>query len=116
MVASKSDTVKPHLHQSSVWAAFTIEVTYQGNVELVVYKMTRATMKDIRKTTKYQLLGASGYLYGNIHVGRMKLKSKTNLQHLLVVRINLFTIDVLLSHSVCLPDLPVEFCPPLLDA
>jgi hypothetical protein len=73
MVASKSDMMKPHLHQSSAWTTFNIRVTHHGKVELVLYRTTRATMKDTRKTMKYQLLGASRYLYAGVHVGRMKL-------------------------------------------
>jgi hypothetical protein len=41
---------------------------------------------------------------------------ETNLQHLLIVRVDLVIVDVLLTHSIGLPELPVEVCPPLLDA
>lgn len=37
------------------------KTTHQGKVESLLYITTRATMKDKRRTRKYQLLGASGY-------------------------------------------------------
>jgi hypothetical protein len=116
-VASRSDTRKPHLHRSSAWTTFPITATHHGKVESVLYKTTRAMTKDRRKTTKYQLLGASGYCFRNIHVGNLNTeKCKTNLQHLLVVRIDVIIIDVLLPHSVGLPELPIKIRPYVFDA
>jgi len=42
-------------------------------------------------------------------------KRETNLQHLLVVGIDMFILDVLLPHSIGLPDLPVEVRPRILN-
>jgi hypothetical protein len=116
-VASKSEIRKPHLHCSSAWTISPITATHHGKVESVLYKTTRATTKESRKTTKYQLLGASGYYYKNIHLGELNTKKcKINLQHLLVVGIDIFVIDVLLPHSVSLPELPVKIGPYVFDA
>jgi hypothetical protein len=117
IVASKSEIRKPHLHCSSAWTTFPITTTHHGKVESVLYKTTRATTKASRKTTKYQLLGASGYYYKNIYVFKLNAdKCETNLQHLLVVGIDVIIIDVLLSHSVGLPELPVKIRPYVFDA
>jgi hypothetical protein len=117
IVASKSEIRKPHLHCPSAWATFPITATHHGKVESVSYKTTSATTKDRRKTTKYQLLGASGYYYRNIHVGKLNTeKRKNNLQHLLVVGIDIFIIDMLFPHSVVLPELPVKIRPYIFDA
>jgi hypothetical protein len=117
IAASKSEIRKPHLHCSSAWTISPITATHHGKVELVLYKTTRATTKERRKTMKYQLSGASGYYYTDIYVGKLNTeKCKTNLQHLLVVRINIFIINVLLPHSVGLPEFPVKIRPYFFDA
>jgi hypothetical protein len=90
---------------------------HNGKVELALYETTRATTKASRKTTKYQLLGASGYYYRNIHVGKLNTdKCKTNLQHLLVAGIDVIIIDVLLPYSIGFRELPVKICQYVFDA
>jgi hypothetical protein len=80
IVASKSEIMKPHLHCLSAWTTFSITTTHHGKVELVLYITTKEITKATTKTAKYQLLGASGYYYKNIHVGKLKTrKCKTNL-------------------------------------
>jgi hypothetical protein len=117
IVASKSEIRKPHLHCLSAWATLPTTTTHHGKVELVLYRTTKATTKATRKTTKYQLLGASGYYYRNIRVGKLNIENcKTSLQHLLVVGIDIFIIDVLLPHPVGFPELPVKIRPDLFDA
>jgi len=73
-----------------------------------VYVTTRGIMKDKRKTTKYQLLGASRYC---IHVSMKNTPNcEMNLHHLLIVRVDVLTIHVLLPHPIGSPELRVEIC------